>query len=220
MADINFERIGARFREARKAKGMTQRFVAEHLDIETNSYSNLERGAQPINLKRIIELCILYGIKPGYLLDDCCPELLRIDTQLPDAASDDHRIIEPAPAVIEVLKKVQMQQIRWQAECGNAWYNPDGLVFTNEIGGHLCHFTVYKHFKKIVESIGLQDVRFHDMRHTFAVLSLETGADMKTVSSTMGHATVAFTMDKYGHVSNTMRRANAEKMQKYIEGLA
>lgn len=101
MADINFERIGARFREARKAKGMTQRFVAEHLDIETNSYSNLERGAQPINLKRIIELCILYGIKPGYLLDDCCPELLRIDTQLPDAASDDHkalcRILETCP---------------------------------------------------------------------------------------------------------------------------
>ena len=63
-------------------------------------------------------------------------------------------------------------------------------------------------------------MRFHDMRHTFAVLSLETGADMKTVSSTMGHATVAFTMDKYGHVSNTMRRANAEKMQRYIEGLA
>lgn len=129
------------------------------------------------------------------------------------------RIIEPAPAVIEVLKKVRMQQHRWQAECGNTWCNPNGLVFTNELGGHLCHFTVYKHFKKIVKNIGLQDVRFHDMRHTFAVLSLETGADMKTVSSTMGHATVAFTMDKYGHVSNTMRRANAEKMQRYIEGL-
>lgn len=129
------------------------------------------------------------------------------------------RIIEPAPAIIEVLKAVKVQQQRWQQECGTAWYNPDGLVFTNEIGGHLCHFTVYKHFKKIAESIGLHDVRFHDMRHTFAVLSLETGADMKTVSSTMGHATVAFTMDKYGHVSNTMRRTNAEKMQRYIESL-
>ena len=130
------------------------------------------------------------------------------------------RIIEPAPAIIEVLKKVKAQQNRWQEECENAWCNPDSLVFTNEIGGHLCHFTVYKHFKKIAEGIGLHDVRFHDMRHTFAVLSLETGADMKTVSSTMGHATVAFTMDKYGHVSNKMRRENAEKMQRYIEGLA
>jgi len=42
---------------------------------------------------------------------------------------------------------------------------------------------------------------------------------MKTVSEMMGHATVAFTMDKYGHVSNAMRRENAQRMQRYIEGL-
>lgn len=59
MVDINFERVGARLRKARRNKGLTQKDVAEYLDIETNSYSNLERGAQPINLKRIIELCIL-----------------------------------------------------------------------------------------------------------------------------------------------------------------
>ncbi len=93
MADINYERIGARLREARKIKGMTQKYVAEYLDIETNSYSNLERGAQPINLKRIIELCILYGIKPGYLLDDCCPELLHIDNRTPENATDDHKAL-------------------------------------------------------------------------------------------------------------------------------
>lgn len=93
MTDINYERIGARLREARKAKGMTQRYVAECLDIETNSYSNLERGAQPINLKRIIELCVLYGIKPGSLLDDCCPELLHIDSRIPENATDDHKAL-------------------------------------------------------------------------------------------------------------------------------
>lgn len=93
MADINYERIGTRLREARKIKGMTQKYVAEYLEIETNSYSNLERGAQPINLKRIIELCVLYGIKPGYLLDDCCPELLHIDNRTPDNATDDHKAL-------------------------------------------------------------------------------------------------------------------------------
>lgn len=93
MADINYGRIGARLREARKAKGMTQKYVAEFLGIEPNSYSNLERGAQPLNLKRIIELCIMYGIKPGYLLDDCCPELLRIDSGTPENATDDHKAL-------------------------------------------------------------------------------------------------------------------------------
>ncbi len=93
MVDINKKRIGARLRKARNAKGMTQKDVAEWLDMETNSYSNLERGAQPINLKRIIELCILYDIKPGYLLDDCCPELLRNDSAMPDNASDEHKAL-------------------------------------------------------------------------------------------------------------------------------
>lgn len=130
------------------------------------------------------------------------------------------RTIEPAAAVMEVLRKVKEQQLEWQQQCGDIWDNPQGLVFTNEIGGHLCHFTVLKHLKKAVEAIGLKEVRFHDLRHTFAVLSLENGADMKTVSATMGHATVAFTMDKYGHVSNAMRTENARKMQRFIEKLA
>lgn len=93
MAEINYERIGARLRKARRNKGMTQKYVAEYLDIETNSYSNWERGAQPINLKRIVELCILYDIKPGFLLNDCCPELLRLDNKMPTDANMDYRAL-------------------------------------------------------------------------------------------------------------------------------
>ena len=93
MININYERIGARLREARKARGLTQKDVAEHLDIETNSYSNLERGAQPINLRRIIDLCALYRIKPGYLLDDCCPELIQIDAAIPQNAGEEHKML-------------------------------------------------------------------------------------------------------------------------------
>ena len=78
---------------------------------------------------------------------------------------------------------------------------------------------VYKYFKQIMKEMGLPDVRFHDLRHTYATLALQNGVDVKTVSATLGHATVAFTLDKYGHVSDTMMRDSAEKMQRYIEGL-
>ncbi len=91
--NINYERIGSRLREARKAKHMTQRTVADYLNMETNSYSNLERGAQPISLKRIIDLCVLYGVQPGYLLNDCCPELLQIDSPLPENSTDEHKAL-------------------------------------------------------------------------------------------------------------------------------
>ena len=82
-----------------------------------------------------------------------------------------------------------------------------------------CAPTVYNHFKRIVKEIGLPDVRFHDMRHTFAVLSLQNGDDIKTVQANVGHATAAFTLDVYGHVSQKMQKDSADRMQHYFDGL-
>ena len=75
------------------------------------------------------------------------------------------------------------------------------------------------HFKKIVEKMGLPEVRFHDLRHTYATLALQNGVDIKTVSSNLGHATVAFTMDKYAHVSETMQKDSVTKMEAFIASL-
>ena len=44
-------------------------------------------------------------------------------------------------------------------------HKDSGLVFTNEMGGHLMPHVVYKAFKKIAVSIGCADTRFHDLRH-------------------------------------------------------
>ena len=70
-----------------------------------------------------------------------------------------------------------------------------------------------------MKQMSLNEVRFHDLRHTYAVLALQNGIVIKTVSASLGHYSVAFTMDKYGHVSNTMRKMASEKIGYYIEGL-
>ena len=57
------------------------------------------------------------------------------------------------------------------------------------------------------------------MRHTFAVLSLENGDDIKTVQGNLGHATAAFTLDVYGHVSDTMQKASAERMERFVQSI-
>ena len=77
----------------------------------------------------------------------------------------------------------------------------------------------YNHLKKILESIGLGNIRFHDLRHCYAAISLQNGDDIKTVSENLGHATVAFTLDVYGHVTDKMRKDSADRMQAYIESL-
>ena len=70
-----------------------------------------------------------------------------------------------------------------------------------------------------MEQIGLPSVRFHDMRHTYAVISLQNGDDIKTVQANVGHATAAFTLDVYGHVSQKMQQDSADRMQGYFDGL-
>ena len=47
------------------------------------------------------------------------------------------------------------------------------------------------------------------MRHTYAVISLQNGDDIKTVQANVGHSTAAFTLDVYGHVSQRMQKESA-----------
>lgn len=133
--------------------------------------------------------------------------------------TDRIRRIRPADFVMDALKKQRQKQLEDRLRAGSAWENDWNLVFTNEIGGHLCAPTVYNHFKEIVKSIGLPSVRFHDMRHTYAMISLQNGDDIKTVQANVGHATAAFTLDVYGHVSQRMQQESANRMQGYFDGL-
>ena len=127
------------------------------------------------------------------------------------------RMITVAPSVMNLLKKQKSQQAQMRLLAGEAWNNSLDLVFTNELGGHLSHFTVYIHFKRIVKELGMPEERFHDLRHSFAVASIESGDDIKTLQSNLGHATASFTLDVYGHVSQKMRQQSADRMEEFIQ---
>ena len=71
-----------------------------------------------------------------------------------------------------------------------------------------------------MKEIGIPNTRFHDLRHTFAVVSLENGDDVKTVQENLGHATASFTLDVYGHVNDRMRKESAERMDSFIHSIS
>lgn len=79
--------------------------------------------------------------------------------------------------------------------------------------------TVYNHLKKLAAKIGAPDACVHDLRHTFAVLSLQNGDDVKTAQGNLGHATAAFTLDVYGHVSERMKEESAGRIQAFINSI-
>ena len=68
-------------------------------------------------------------------------------------------------------------------------------------------------------TMDLPEVRFHDARHTFATLSLQSGVDIKTVSEALGHASIAFTLSVYGHVTELMQQDMADRMERLIGSL-
>ena len=126
--------------------------------------------------------------------------------------NDKTRLLTPASSVMKALREQRRVQTEWRLKAGEFWED-SGLVFTDELGHHLSHVTVRKHFKKAVESIGIPEARFHDLRHSFAVNSLQAGDNPKTVQENLGHATAAFTLDVYAHATERMKRDSANRME-------
>lgn len=63
---------------------------------------------------------------------------------------------------------------------------------------------------KILKSLGLEHIRFHDLRHTFATMALQNGVDIRTVSGMLGHADPGFTLRTYTHTTDPMQVKAAE----------
>ena len=130
------------------------------------------------------------------------------------------RKITVASKVMNALRHRKVVQTEAQLMAGADWDNKLNLVFTNELGQPLKKSTVYRAFKKAAAAIGRPDARFHDLRHTFATLSLHSGDDIKTVQENLGHATAAFTLDVYAHATDMMKQESADRMDALIQRIS
>ena len=66
--------------------------------------------------------------------------------------------------------------------------------------------TAYRKMKELLEKANLPNIRFHDLRHTFATHALTSGVDAKTLSGILGHTNASFTLDTYTHVTTDMQQ--------------
>ena len=129
------------------------------------------------------------------------------------------RVLSLAPSVVQLFRLQKLKQNGMRLEAGNSW-EENNLIFSNQTGGFLSYRTVYDCFKRIVDKIGSPSTRFHDLRHTYAVLAIKSGDDIKTVQENLGHATAAFTLDVYGHVTAQMKKDSADRMEQVIKSVS
>ena len=73
-------------------------------------------------------------------------------------------------------------------------------------------------FKLILQRSGCKDIRFHDLRHTFATMAIENGMDVKTLSGIIGHISAETTLNIYSHITDTMRVQASVKIDRKIGG--
>ncbi len=100
---------------------------------------------------------------------------------------------------------------------GGHWQDGD-FVFAASNGRPLDTRNVTRGLQAHLARLGLPRQRFHDLRHAFATLMIESGEDLGAVSRILGHADFATTADVYAHLTPAMLDRAAERMESILGG--
>lgn len=164
----------------------------------------------------IMEFLILTGLRVGELVGltiDCYnreKKSILINKQFPQKLCKftepkygeirEVYLIDRAVEIIE--KRIEIiERIRKK----NKNFNKENFIFLNRLFKHVQSNTLLRSLKRIAKQIGKPNLRIHDLRHTYATLSLAYGNDIKTVQTNLGHTDPSFTMNKYAHSTDIMK---------------
>ena len=113
--------------------------------------------------------------------------------------------------MVDELTRWKQQQAQDKLRAGDK-YTDDGFIVTNEFGHYFEQKTFKDYYDRLLKDADIGHFTFHALRHTFATRALERGIDYKTLSSILGHYSVAFTMDTYVHSMDEHKRHEMDKM--------
>lgn len=120
---------------------------------------------------------------------------------------------------IPLMKSIINELMQWRnvqlsdAQIAGAAYQNSGFIVTNQFGGYIEPRTFKDYYDTILEAANLGHFTFHALRHTFATRALEKGMDSKTLSTILGHYSVAFTLDTYTHILDSQKHEEMKCME-------
>jgi len=127
----------------------------------------------------------------------------------PPKSKDSKRKIDMVPQLIPQLKE-------WKLACPKTELD---LVFPNANGNPFdANNFLNRVFKPALKKAKLPQVRFHDLRHTYASLLISQGENPKYIQNQMGHSSIQVTYDIYGHLIATENSESASKLGNTIFG--
>jgi integrase len=126
------------------------------------------------------------------------------------------RTIPLPPFVIDRLRRHRLEQAERFLSAGAGRPDAETLVFEDD-GRPWVPTTFGMLFARLRDAANLPKVRLHDLRHSYASLLLQSGADLKVVSTALGHSSVAITSDLYVHLAPVMLQSAAHRLDALIE---
>jgi len=118
-----------------------------------------------------------------------------------------NRKIDLGPSMMGDLKK-------WKLACKP---NDMNLIFPNKVGKPINHSNMrFRYFYPALEDSGIEKIRFHDLRHTYASLLIEQGENIKYIQSQLGHSSPTVTLNVYAHLMNSVNQASAKRLENAI----
>jgi integrase len=114
--------------------------------------------------------------------------------------NDQSRRMIPIPQEV-VDDLIEVKKTQDHIKKGNKRFIDNGLVFCNTEGNPWSESSLIKnHFKPLLKTEGLPNIRLYDLRHTHATLMLSENQPVKVVSERLGHSSIRTTLDTYAHV--------------------
>ena len=143
-----------------------------------------------------------------------------VTTLGPPKSADSRRVVSMTRPLTAVLAAHREQEVVKRARLCLPEAAGEALVFTNRAGDPLDPSWVSHAFHERLAEAGLPPRRFHDLRHGCAALLLASGADLKVVSSILGHSSIRLTADTYAGVVDRLRADAAEGLERLLSGAA
>lgn len=92
----------------------------------------------------------------------------------------------------------------------------NSLIFFNyNTNKPLTDTTIRKHFYKYCDKANVKRIRLYDLRHTYVATMMSENMELYNISERIGHSSYKTTVDKYGHLSNEIRKEVAKTTDKY-----
>ena len=130
------------------------------------------------------------------------------------------RTIQLTPQAVALLRQQRKDQAAARLAAGEKWEKSnlvDDLVFRSARGHFLSESVLAKAAHAAGAKIGVPELHPHDLRHSYAVAALRSGADIKTVQNNLGHKNAAMTLDVYAAYTTDAGKVAAEKLSKYFD---